>query len=120
MTPPYDHHALNRLMETQTGLLNGFTTDHDRTRFPYVVVLQGLSPGALGYRVFYHLLHRCVRAAVEFAPLAFRFDAYYEDHQRAGYQFRFARRITAIRFSLRYNAALSTVPVKIAGPKMMA
>lgn len=119
MPPPYDPKKMRRLMEAQTGILQGFLDDHDRIQFPHVVLLQGLCPAALGYPTFARLLHICIRAAVEYAPLKFHFEAFRADHQRAGYYFRFARQAPATRFSVRYNAALSTLSVNIAGPRRM-
>lgn len=113
-----DLSAWRRFAETQTGLLSGFTTDHDRARFPCLVTLEGLCAEKLGYRTFCDALQRCVRVAVELAPLEFRHDAYYENHQRAGYHFIFARQTTAIKFMFHYQVAQANVSVKITGPRI--
>ena len=119
MRPPLDFDALRRRMEAQTGVLCGFTNDHERARFPYTVTLEGLSPGTLGYCMFGDILHDCVHVAVELAPLKFRHDAYYEHHKRIGYRFIFEDQTTAIKFAFHYKVAHLSISIKITGPRLV-
>ena len=108
MTPLFDQIRHDR--QKRSGILGGFTSEADRTRFPHHVRLIGLSRDNLGDDRFAVVLHRCIRAAARLAPLRFRSEAIRNNRLGIGHEFLFADALTAFKFRLCHEAAMQCRP----------
>lgn len=104
---PYDLDRLRRRADA-IGLRYGWPSDQDRAARPHVVRLP-VSRARLGDRRFEHLFV-ATRAAALHIDRECIVEAVYEDHERAGYTFRFATAIDAARLNLCHERLLAGRP----------
>jgi hypothetical protein len=112
MTRPIDLRTLRLAFEQATGMLSGWP---DAAAFPFVVRCPGLSRRDLGDHRFRRAYHALRAAAVRLAPCRFTAQAVHADGDRMGYEFRFVRRMDALRFGVCARAVMAGRPSPLAG-----
>lgn len=106
---PFDLAVLRDRL-TRIGLRFGWPTATDLALHSHIVILHDLSRAKLGSRRFERVFQTARAAAIQITPGAHLVEAIYEQYRRAGYRFRFATSMAAIRFRLCYDAALAGRP----------
>ena len=113
---PFDLAEFRRFIETLPGVQTGFTNDADRLRLPHLVRLDGLSRSALGGKRFDRVFIQCRSAAMRVSGYDYRIEPIYNHRwERTGYEFRFANKLTAMRFAICHQAAMANRPSPLLG-----
>lgn len=113
--PAFDLDRVRRYADA-IGLRYGWPSDEDYAARPHVVRLP-LSRGRLGDHRFERMLN-AVRACAQHIDPGCLIETAFEDYERVGYTFAFARQIEAVRLRLCYDHLMAGRPTGLrAGPR---